>query len=149
MWSDQEFLNFNPDPDFLVLDPDPDFLVLDPDPDFLVLNPSKSPDVRSATSGWLNLWISFLQFWVNLALKVESRLSQFGPGRNLQILPFYFCPFSPSHHLFLCPALILNSLVRFLFLILHSLSPIFPCPFLCPFWPCLFHVCKCTICQSS
>ena len=55
MRSDQEFLNFNPDPDFLVLDPDPDFLVLDPDPDFLVLNPSKSPDVRSATSGWLNL----------------------------------------------------------------------------------------------
>ena len=106
MWSDQEFLNFNPDPDFLVLDPDPDFLVL---------NPSKSPDVRSATSGWLNLWISFLQFWVNLALKVESRLSQFGPGRNLQILPFYFCPFSPSHHLFLCPALILNSLVLFPF----------------------------------
>ena len=115
----------------------------------LRLNPSKSPDARSATSGWLNLWISFLQFWVNLALKVESRLSQFGPGRNLQILPFYFCPFSPSHHLFLCPALILNSLVRFLFLILHSLSPISPCPFLCPFWPCLFHVCKCTICQSS
>jgi len=32
---------------------------------------------------------------------------------DLQIFPFYFCPFSPSHHLILCPYLILNSLVLF------------------------------------
>ena len=97
-------LNLNPDPDFW-------FSIQIPIFDsqsrsgILRLNPSKSPDVRSATSGWLNLWISFLQFWVNLALKVESRLSQFGPSGNLQILLFYFCPFSLNHHLFLCPAL--------------------------------------------
>ena len=82
-------------------------------PGILRLSLSKSPDVRSVTPGWLNLWIYFLQFWVNLALKVESRLSQFGPVADLQIFPFYFCPFSPSHHLILCPYLILNSLVLF------------------------------------